>query len=289
MDHAQSSQGVDPPTPTAYLPRPEGRIAYDLVGEGPLIMCMPGMGELRSSYRHTRPALLRAGFRVATMDLRGHGDSDATFTAYDDVAAGTDALALIEHLRQPAVVIGNSMSAGAAVWAAAEEPHLIDGLVLIGPFVRNVPMNPLLGLIFRLAMSGPWARRVWISYLPKLSPGKRQDDYNQHLDAISASLARPGRAAAFTATTRTSHAPAEARLDDVHVPTLVIMGTCDPDFPDPAAEAHHLADRLGGQALLIDGAGHYPHADNPGAVNPRLISFLDNATRQLHPRGESHA
>jgi hypothetical protein len=47
------------------------------------------------------------------------------------------------------------MSAGAAVWAAAEESHLIDGLVLIGPFVRNVPMNPLLGLIFRLAMSGP--------------------------------------------------------------------------------------------------------------------------------------
>jgi len=113
------------------------------------------MGELRSSYRHTRPALVHAGFRVATMDLRGHGDSDATFAAYDDVAAGTDALALIEHLRQPAVLIGNSMSAGAAVWAAAEESHLIDGLVLIGPFVRNVPMNPLLGLIFRLAMSGP--------------------------------------------------------------------------------------------------------------------------------------
>lgn len=116
---------------------------------------MPGMGELRSSYRHTRPALVHAGFRVATMDLRGHGDSDATFAAYDDVAAGTDALALIEHLRQPAVLIGNSMRAGAAVWAAAEESHLIDGLVLIGPFVRNVPMNPLLGLIFRLAMSGP--------------------------------------------------------------------------------------------------------------------------------------
>ncbi len=292
MDPTQPSHEADAPAATAYLPRPEGRIAYDLTGDGPLVVCLPGMGELRSSYRHTRPALAQAGYQVATMDLRGHGDSDTTFTAYDDVAAGTDALALIQHLGQPAVLIGNSMSAGAAAWAAAEEPDLVAGLVLIGPFVRNVPMNPLLGLVFRLAMSGPWARRIWVSYLPKLSPGQRQNDYDRHLDAISASLARPGRSAAFTATTRTSHAPAEARLDEVHVPTLVIMGTRDPDFPDPAAEAQHVADHLRGEVLLVDGAGHYPHADDPDAVNPQLISFLDKATqkqrRPTTPSKEGH-
>lgn len=292
MSSTQPDHKPEPPT-TEFLHRPEGRIAYDLSGDdGPLVVCMPGMGELRSSYRHIRPALLGAGFRVATMDLRGHGDSDTTFTAHDDVAAGTDALALLEHLHQPAVLIGNSMSAGAAVWAAAEKPQLVDGLVLIGPFVRNIPINPLLELVFRLAMSGPWARRVWISYLPKLSPGPRQNDYDQHLDAISASLARPGRSAAFTATTRTSHAPAESRLDDVHAPTLVIMGTRDPDFPDPAAEAHHVARRLGGKVLLVEGAGHYPHADDPDAVNPKLISFLaktGTSTRQPRPVGENDA
>ena len=71
-------------------------------------------------------------------------------------------------------------------------------------------------------MSGPWARRVWVSYLPKLSPGPRPDDYDDHRAAISASLTRPGRTAAFTATTRTSHAPAEARLDDVHTPAWLL-------------------------------------------------------------------
>jgi alpha-beta hydrolase superfamily lysophospholipase len=71
-----------------YLDRPEGRVAFEVTGAGPLVICLPGMGELRSSYRFTVPALAAAGFRVATMDLRGHGDSDATFTAYDDVAAG---------------------------------------------------------------------------------------------------------------------------------------------------------------------------------------------------------
>src|SRR4051812_49552667 len=97
-----------------WLPRPQGRIGYDVAGSGPLVVCVPGMGDLRSTYRHTVPALVAAGFRVATMDLRGHGDSDATFDSYDDVAAGTDVIALIEHLGGPAVVLGNSMGASAA-------------------------------------------------------------------------------------------------------------------------------------------------------------------------------
>ncbi len=274
MDRDQAGRVQRAVTGTAYLDRREGRIAYDVDGAGPLVVCLPGMGELRSSYRHTRAALVRAGFRVATMDLRGHGDSDSTFATYDDVAAGSDALALVDHLGGPAVLIGNSMGAGAVVWAAVEHPQWVSGLVLIGPFVRNVPMNPLRSWIFRLAMSGPWSRRVWVSYLPKLSPGPRQDDYDEHLAAISESLARPGRSAAFTATTRTSHAPAEARLDDVRVPALVVMGSRDPDFPDPRAEAEHVAGRVHGQVLIVEGAGHYPHADDPDAVNPALVTFL---------------
>ncbi len=75
---------------TRYLERPEGRIAYDVTGEGPLVVCVPGMGDLRSVYRFLVPELATVGFRVATMDLRGHGESDATFTTYDDVAAGGD-------------------------------------------------------------------------------------------------------------------------------------------------------------------------------------------------------
>jgi pimeloyl-ACP methyl ester carboxylesterase len=131
---------------TRWLERPEGRIAYDAIGTGPLVVCVPGMSELRSVYRHTAPALAAAGYQVVTMDLRGHGDSDATFASYDDVAAGGDLLALIEQLGGPATVIGNSMGAGAAAWAAAERPQLVSGLVLVGAFVRNPPLNPLVAL-----------------------------------------------------------------------------------------------------------------------------------------------
>ena len=83
---------------TAYLSRPEGRIAYDLAGDGPLVVLVPGMGELRSTYRFLAPALIGAGYRVVATDLRGHGDSDTTFASYGDVETATDVRALIEQL-----------------------------------------------------------------------------------------------------------------------------------------------------------------------------------------------
>jgi alpha-beta hydrolase superfamily lysophospholipase len=60
----------------SFVHRPEGRIGYDVGGEGPLVVLVPGMGDLRSAYRFLAPALRKEGFRVACTDLRGHGDSD---------------------------------------------------------------------------------------------------------------------------------------------------------------------------------------------------------------------
>src|SRR3954465_3906404 len=240
-------------TQSGWVDRPGGRIASDAVGTAPLGVCVPGMGELRSVYRRTAPALAAAGYRVVTMDLRGHGDSDATFTSYDDVAAPRAAppplpsyaavaaagyvLALIEELGGPAVVIGNSMGAGAAAWAAAERPELVTGLVLVGAFVRTPPMNPLLALAFRAMMAGPWAPRMWASYLPRLYPGRRPDDFAEHTGAIVASMRRPAYPRAFSRPARTPDAPVAARLDDVRAPVLVVMGEQDPDFADAPAEA----------------------------------------------------
>lgn len=264
----------DPEEPTRYLSRPGGRIAYDVRGDGPLVVCVPGIGELRSSFRFLAPALVAAGYRVITMDLRGHGDSDTTFDAYDDVAAGSDVVALLEELGERGVVVGNSMGAGAAAWAAAEAPDRIAGLVLVGPFVRQVPVGKLMELAFRVAMMRPWGRAAWLSWYPTLFPGRKPPDFREHRDRIGGSLKEPGRWKAFAATTRTSHAPVEARLDEVRAPTLVIMGSADPDFPDPAAEARMVAERLDGDVLLVPNAGHYPQAEYPEVVSPAVAEFL---------------
>jgi pimeloyl-ACP methyl ester carboxylesterase len=67
------------------------------------------------------------------------------------------------------------------------------------------------------------------------------------------------------------------------VPALVVMGARDPDFPDAAAEARWLAGALGGESVIVEGAGHYPHADTPDKTAPKVLSFLD----RLYGRGSA--
>jgi pimeloyl-ACP methyl ester carboxylesterase len=260
-----------------FLRRDEGRIAYEVSGEGPLVVCVPGMGELRNIYRYTVPVLVANGFRVASMDLRGHGDSDASFSSYDDSAAASDVEALIEHLGGPAVIVGNSMGGAAAVMVAAARPERVAGLVLVGPVVRDQPTGAASSLLQRLLMGGPWARAAWASYLPRLSPGRRPEDFAEHRAAIVASMRRPGYTQAFRKTTRTSHAKAEATIGDVKARALVVMGERDPDFRDPAAEARWLSDRLKGEVVMVPGAGHYPQAEYPEIVGPPVVAFVSRA------------
>jgi pimeloyl-ACP methyl ester carboxylesterase len=260
--------------PTRYLVRPEGRIGYDVAGDGPLVVLVPGMGDLRAAYRFLAPALRDSGYRVASADLRGHGESDTTFGSYGDPETAGDIVALIEELGGPAVVIGNSMAAGAAALAAAERPDLVRGLVLVGPFVRNGKISMIQRLMLRAAMAPPWAAASWKMYLPKLYAGKRPTDFDEYRDKIVASLRRPGYAKAFSLTTRTNHDPAEARLGDITAPTLVVMGEKDPDFPDPKAEASWIAQTLRGEVVMVPEAGHYPQSQRPDITTDAILRFF---------------
>jgi pimeloyl-ACP methyl ester carboxylesterase len=62
------------------------------------------------------------------------------------------------------------------------------------------------------------------------------------------------------------------------VPTLVVMGEKDPDFPDPLGEARWIAQQLHGRVEMVADAGHYPHAQRPDVVNASLIDFLRDVT-----------
>ena len=262
---------------TSYLTRPGGRFGYDVGGDGPLIVLVPGMGDVRAAYRFLAPALREAGYRVACTDLRGHGDSDATFTAYGDEETAGDVVALIEALGGPAVIVGNSMAAGSAVLAATQRPELVSGLVLAGPFVRDPAVSTFRRVLLRAAMAPPWAAISWKSYLPKLYAGRQPADFGEDRDQVVASLRRPGYARAFSLTTRTSHAAAQARLADVAVPVLVVMGEQDPDFPDPQVEAHWIASAAHGRVVMVPEAGHYPQSQRPDITVGAVLPFLEDA------------
>lgn len=263
-------------TATRYLSRPGGRLAYDDTGEGPLVVCVPGMGDLRSEYRYLVPRLVAAGHRVVTVDLRGHGESDTTFTDHERPTAGDDVVALLAHLDAgPAHLVGTSYGASAVVWAAAEAPARVASTTLIGPFVRELPVPAAQAALLRLALRRPWGVRFWTWWFgTKLFPGATPTDHADHVAALRANLAEPGRLEAVAAMARTTCERIDPRLDDVTAPTLVVMGSADPDFPDPAAEATAIAERVDGEVVLVDGSGHYPHADAPEVAGAAITRFL---------------
>jgi pimeloyl-ACP methyl ester carboxylesterase len=260
---------------TRFLGRPgQGNIAYDIQGTGPLVLLVPGMGDLRSAYRFLTPALVAAGYTVATTDLRGHGDSDISFTSYGDVATAGDVQALLIELGRPAVIVGNSMSAGSGVIVAAEHPELVSGLVLVGPFVRQPSNTAMANLMFRAVMARPWAAAAWKAYMPRLYAGTLPTDFAEYQQRVIASLKRPGYSKSFSLTTRTDHLLAGASLAGVDAPTLVVMGDKDPDFKNPKTEADWIAKTLHGSAVMVPEAGHYPQSQQPALVSAAIIDFL---------------
>jgi pimeloyl-ACP methyl ester carboxylesterase len=271
---------------TEFLGIQGGRIAYDVSGEGPLIVLSHGIGDHRQVFRFLAPELVRAGFRVAAADMRGHGESstgDWKSISRTDVAG--DLVALIRHLGGPAVIVGNSLSGGAATIAAATAPDLVSGVIEIGPFTR--PPTYSLGGMLRnwryrrgsLAMTGVMLLHSlgqWMRYLDVAYPEKPAD-YAAYTTALRAKLTEPGRMAEFLKTMKTSGADAGAALPRISCPALVIMGTLDPDWPDPGAEAEAVVAAMPaglGTVAMISGGGHYPHAQRPAEVARLTTDFV---------------
>lgn len=263
-------------TQTQFITTEGGRVAFeDTGGNGPAILAIPGMGDLRSEYRLIRPALRQAGYRVITMDARGFGESSAKWSDFSARAVGRDAVAVLRHLGVgPATIMGNSFAAGSALWAAKDAPGQVNGVVLLGPIVRDLEASFVQKLSLKIGFAGPWKVGFWTMYWNTLFPTRKPADHAEVQAAITRNLREPGRMDALVAMLSLSKADTAAILDQTKVPALIVMGTKDPDFTDAVEEARMLAGKLKAETIIVDGAGHYPHAEMPELVGPKLLSFL---------------
>jgi pimeloyl-ACP methyl ester carboxylesterase len=277
---------------TEYLDIQGGTIAYDVIGQGPLVVLSHGIGDRRQAFRFMAPKLAQAGYRVVSADLRGHGESSMGWTSVTGKEAITrtdvagDLVALIRGISGgPAVIVGHSISGGAATIAAAIAPDVVSAIVEINPFTKTQKLD--LGAFLRI---GRYRRgmprllgtqlfrslRLWMSYLDIAYPSKPAD-YDEYMEALRAKLTEPGRMAEFMKTGKSTPADAEAQLGNVGCPALIIMGSLDPDFPDPQAEGEAIVAAIPagrGTMAMVSGAGHYPHAQSPDEVAALVIPFL---------------
>jgi len=276
---------------TEYLHIQGGTIAYEVTGQGPLVVLSHGIGDRRQAFRLLAPNLAQAGYRVASADLRGHGESSMGWTSVTGKDAITrtdvagDLVALIRHLGGPAVIIGHSISGGAATIAAATAPDLISAIVEINPFTlkQKIDVGALLrikryrrGMPRLLGTQLLRSLRLWMSYLDVAYPSKPAD-YDEYMAGLRAKLTEPGRMAEFMKTGKSTPADAEAQLGNVRCPALIVMGCLDPDFAYPQAEGEAIIAAMPtglGTVAMVNGAGHYPHAQCPDEVASLVVPFL---------------
>src|SRR6516162_7263942 len=86
---------------TEFVDVPGGRIAYEVTGSGPLVVLSHGVGVGRQDYRFLAPVLAQAGYRVASADLRGHGESSIGWASITRTDVAGDLAALAAKLREP--------------------------------------------------------------------------------------------------------------------------------------------------------------------------------------------
>lgn len=277
---------------TEYLDIDGGRIAYDVIGDGPLVVLSHGIGDRRQAFRHLAPLIAAAGYRVVSADMRGHGESSLNWpseTGKDAISrtdVARDLLALIAKLGGPAVIVGHSLSGGAATIAAAEGPELVRAIVEINPFtlVQKFDLGALVktpryrrGMVPLMSTLVFKSLGQWEKYLNAAYPTKPAD-YDAYVAELLATLREPGRMAEFMKTGKSTPADAQAQLGNVTRPALVVMGTADPDFPNPEAEGRAVIAAMPaglGSLGLVEGAGHYPHAEMPERTAELILPFLE--------------
>jgi len=247
------------------FPGKEGAISYFKMGSGVKnILLVPGIGDTKENYLELAGVLAKEG-TIYGMDLRGMGGSDTSFSSYGPEETGKDIVRFIEenHLTH-VTIISNSMSAASSVYAAVELPEKIETIVLTGPFVRDGEgMNWFVKLAISGMFRGPWGAAAWKSYYQSLYPKNKPSDLEEHSEFLKSNLKEDGRLSALRSMLFAGKGECEKRIGEVKSKVLVLMGTDDPDFENPEAEAKWIAEQMKGEYVMFEGAGHYPYKESP--------------------------
>jgi pimeloyl-ACP methyl ester carboxylesterase len=136
--------------------------------------------------------------------------------------------------------------------------------------------NFFLETLFSLMFARPWGPAMWVKYYSSLYPSRKPADFPAYSAALLGNLKEPGRLESLMKMLRASKRASEERVPRVNSPTLVLMGSKDPDFKNPESEAKWVAEHLNGTYIMIENAGHYPHAEMPEVTGPLVLNFIES-------------
>jgi pimeloyl-ACP methyl ester carboxylesterase len=170
------------------------------------------------------------------------------------------------------------MGGGASIWSAVEAPELVRGMIMINPFVDGDGDRFLVALL-SIMFSRPWGPSMWMKYYSSLYPTRKPADFAEYSSALYGNLKQRGRLEAVMEMLRASKRASGERMPKVTQPALVLMGSKDPDFKNPEAEARRVAEAVRGSYRIIENAGHYPHAEMPEIAGPLMLAFMQSLSK----------
>lgn len=218
-------------------------------------------------------------FSVLTVDLLGHGDSDAPddTAAYRPERAVGRLVSLFDALGiQEALICGHSLGGALALRLALDAPERVTGVVVLnsnsaaGSEVwRDEEQPQLERLAARLRAEGPAILRD-----TRYDPGRSQRLGDETREALSADFERlraPGLAG--TAEALAAQTGVYERLGDLRVPTLVLVGERDVDFVYNAPRLVAAIRTAKVEVATIHGAGHNAQIEQPDEFNAAVVRF----------------
>ncbi|MEW1690380.1 alpha/beta fold hydrolase [Streptomyces sp. NPDC091265] len=256
-------------------------LVYDDSGPSgglPPVVLVHGHPFNRSMWRPQAAALVAAGHRVITADLRGYGDSGVVpgRTLFLDFA--DDIAALLDHLGiGHAVVGGLSMGGQIAMEFHRSHPDRVAALVLAdtSPVAETEDgkafRNRLADRLLAEGMDG-YAREVIDRMMAPYNVTALPDVAAQVLEMMR-TTSPEGAAAALRG--RAERPDYRESLAGAVVPVLIVVGADDGYTPVADAQAMHglIPDA---ELVVVEEAGHMPNLERPEAFNDALIGFLDS-------------
>lgn len=254
------------------------RIAYDVLGEGPTVVFLHGIGGNRTNWQEQLPVVAAAGFRAVAWDARGYGNSDD----YDGPLAfgdfSDDLLRLLDHLGvDKAHCCGLSMGGRILFDFFPKHGTRVATLTFCDAFAAfDASFTPekreqFVRLRKQPLLEGKTPREMAPAVAKTLLGPNASDAHFERLVASMAALHRDSYIKTIEATTLYDQI---ASVGSIDVPTLLIYGEHDSLTP-PAIGAALQKDIKGSEFEVIADAGHLVNIEQPAAFNRRVLQFLE--------------
>ena len=218
---------------------------------------------------------LSSRFRVITVDLRGHGESDAPLWRYTLDQSADDVRALLDHLSiQQAVLAGLSMGGYILFAFYRKYAHRVKGLILADTRAQADTAEGKEGR-FQMAQiaytkGSPAIADLMIPKLLCPATIQTKPELARQVRAMIERTEVSGIAGDLMA--MAERLDSTPLLPTITCPTLLLVG--DGDILTPPADHERMATGIpGAQLHILPGAGHLSNLEQADAFNRAVESF----------------